>query len=129
MTSSAIETVRAIYDAISTGDMAAIAARLSPDVKISQTRALPWGGEFEGLAGFAQFSRTLREHIASRVEIDRMFEAGEDVVVIGRTIGATKAKETPFEVAVAHVLTVRAGKVTQARYFIDTPAMLAALNA
>jgi uncharacterized protein len=93
MTSAAIDVVRAIYDAISTGDMAAIAARLSPDVRITQTRELPWGGEFEGLAGFAQFSRTLREHISSRVEIDRIFEAGEDVVVIGRTIGATKTKE------------------------------------
>jgi uncharacterized protein len=129
MTSAAIDVVRAIYDAISTGDMAAIAARLSPDVRITQTRELPWGGEFEGLAGFAQFSRTLREHISSRVEIDRIFEAGEDVVVIGRTIGATKTKETPFEVAVAHVLTVRGDKVVQARYFIDTPTMLAALRA
>ncbi len=129
MTSSAIDTVRAIYEAISAGDTAAIAARLSPDVRISQTRELPWGGEFEGLAGFAQFSRTLREHIASRVEVERIFEAGEDVVVIGRTIGATKVKQTPFDVAIAHVLTVQDGKVVQARYFIDTPAMLEALRA
>ena len=129
MTSAAIETVTAIYAAISSGDTPAIVARLSPDIRISQTRELPWGGEFEGLAGFAQFSRTLREHIASRVEIDRIFEAGEDVVVIGRTIGAAKSKETHFEVAIAHVLTVRDGKITRARYFIDTPTMLAALNA
>jgi ketosteroid isomerase-like protein len=32
-------------------------------------------------------------------------------------------------VAVAHVLTVRGDKVVQARYFIDTPTMLAALRA
>jgi uncharacterized protein len=58
-----------------------------------------------------------------------MFAAGEDVVVIGRTIGATKAKQTPFDVAIAHVLTVQGGKVVAARYYIDTPAMLAALGA
>ena len=122
-----IEIVRAIYAAVASGNTAAIVAHLSPDIRVSQTRALPWGGEFEGLAGFAQFSRSLREHIGSRVEIDRIFEAGEDVVVIGRTIGATKAKDAPFDVAVAHVLTVRDDKVVAARYFIDTPAMLAAL--
>lgn len=126
---TAIDTVRAIYDAIAAGDMAAIASRLAPDIRIEQTPELPWGGTFEGLAGFAQFSKTLRTHIDSRVAVDRIFEAGEDVVVIGRTIGQTKANATPFEVAVAHVLTVRDGKVTHARYFIDTPAMLAALNA
>ena len=126
---TAIDTVRAIYDAIATGDTAAIAARLAPDIRIEQTPELPWGGVFEGLAGFAQFSKTLRAHIDSRVAVDRIFEAGADVVVIGRTIGQTKAKAAPFEVAVTHVLTVRDGKVTQARYFIDTPAMLAALNA
>ena len=129
MSSEEIETVRAVYDAISRGDTAAIVARLSPDIAITQTSELPWGGEFEGLAGFAQFSRTLREHIASRVEVERIFEAGEDVVVIGRTIGATKVKQTPFDVAIAHVLTVQDGKVVQARYFIDTPAMLEALRA
>lgn len=128
MSSFAIETVRAIYAAISAGDMALIVPRLSPEIRISQTRALPWGGEFSGLAGFAQFSRTLREHISSRVEIDRVFEAGDDVVVIGRTIGTAKASGAAFEVAIAHVLTVREGKVVEARYFIDTPAMLAALN-
>ena len=126
---TAIDTVRAIYDAIAAGDMAAIAARIAPDIRIEQTPDLPWGGTFEGLAGFAQFSKTLRTHIDSRVAVDRIFEAGDDVVVIGRTIGQTKTNATPFEVAVAHVLTVRDGEVTHARYFIDTPAMLAALNA
>lgn len=126
---TAIDTVRAIYDAIAEGDMAAIAARLAPDIRIEQTPELPWGGVFEGLAGFAQFSKMLRTHIDSRIAVERMFEAGEDVVVIGRTIGQTKANAAPSEVAVAHVLSVRDTKVTHARYFIDTPAMLAALNA
>jgi ketosteroid isomerase-like protein len=127
--SNEIETVRAIYDAISAGDTAAIVSRLAPDIRISQTPELPWGGTFEGLAGFAQFSKTLRTHIDSRVAVERIFEAGADVVVIGRTIGQTKATGAPFDVAIAHVLTVREGKVIEARYFIDTPAMLAALNA
>lgn len=127
--STAIETVRAIYDAIAAGDTPAIVARLSPDVRIWQTPDLPWGGAFEGLAGFGHFGKLLRQHIESRVEVDRIFEAGEDVVVIGRTIGRSKASGAPFEVAVAHVLTVRGGKVAEARYYIDTPAMRAALGA
>ncbi|HYD88358.1 MAG TPA: nuclear transport factor 2 family protein [Vitreimonas sp.] len=124
-----IAIVRAIYDAINAGDAAGIVQHLSPDIRITQTRELPWGGEYEGLAGYAAFAKTLRHHIQSRVEVERIFAAGEDVVVIGRTIGAAKDKHTPFDVAIAHVLTVRGGKVVAARYYIDTPAMLAALSA
>lgn len=129
MSGGAIDIVSGMYDAISSGDTAAIVARLSPDIHIEQTPDLPWGGVFDGMEGFGRFMRTLREHIASRVAVERIFAAGEDVVVIGRTIGTTKVKGTPFDVAIAHVLTVRDGKVVQARYFIDTPAMLAALAA
>jgi uncharacterized protein len=124
-----IAIVRAVYDAINAGDAAGVVAHLAPDIRIAQTPALPWGGEYQGLVGYAQFAKLLRQHIASRVEVERMFAAGEDVVVIGRTIGATKAKQTPFAVAIAHVLTVQGGKVVAARYYIDTPAMLAALEA
>lgn len=126
---SSVEIVRAMYGAMSRGDAAGIVAHLSPDIRVWQTPALPWGGEYEGLAGFRRFGRTLREHVASAVEIDQVFEAGDEVVVIGRTVGATKAKGTPFSVAIAHVLTVKDGKIVRARYFIDTPAMLAALRA
>jgi uncharacterized protein len=129
VSTEAVAIVRAIYDAINAGDAAAIVAHLLPDIRIEQTPALPWGGTFEGLAGFAQFSKTLRRHIESRVAVERMFEAGEDVLVIGRTIGHSKANGAPFDVAIAHVLTLREGRVTQVRYFIETPAMLAALSA
>lgn len=125
----AIAIVSAMYDAISSGDTASIVACLSPEIRIEQTPALPWGGVYDGMEGFGQFMRTLRAHIASRVAVERIFAAGEDVVVIGRTIGTTKAKDTPFDVSIAHVLTVRNAKVVRARYFIDTPAMLAALAA
>ena len=128
MSHEAIDTVRAIYDAIGAGDTAAIAARFAADVRIEQTPELPWGGVYDGLAGFAKFSATLRAHIESRVAIDTVFAAGADIVVIGHTIGKTKQNGAAFEVAIAHVLTVADGKVTRARYFIDTPAMLAALG-
>ena len=129
MSADAIETVRAVYDAISRGDGPAIVARLAPEIVIEQTPDLPWGGRYEGLAGYAKFASILRSHIDSKVTVDRIFAAGEDVVVTGRTIGATKRNAVAFEVAIAHVLTVREGKVVRARYFIDTPAMLAALSA
>jgi uncharacterized protein len=121
-----LETVNALYAAINAGDGAAMAALYAPDVVITQTPDLPWGGEHRGHAGLAAFGKALRTHIDSKVTIERMFEAGEDVVVIGRTIGATK-QGTAFDVAIAHVLTVQQGKITRARFFIDTSAMREAL--
>lgn len=129
MSTEAIAIVRTVFDAIARGDAPAIVAHLSPAIRITQTTDLPWGGVYEGLAGYGRFAGILRQHIDSRVEVERVFSAGEHVVVIGRTVGTTKAKQTPFDVAIAHVLTVRDGKIVEARYFIDTPNMLAALAA
>src|SRR5574338_100755 len=126
---SPIDIAGALYDAINAADMPAIMALYAPDVRISQSPTLPWGGEYEGLAGLARFGAALRVHIDSKVTIERFIEAGDDVVVLGRTIGTTKQSKTPFNVAIVHVLTVRNEKIVRAQYFIDTPAMLRALKA
>lgn len=123
-----IDIAGALYDAINANDMPTIMALYAPDVRISQTTALPWGGEYEGLAGLARFGAALRLNIDSKVTIERLMEAGDDVIVFGRTIGTTKQTKTPFNVAIVHVLTVRNDKIVRAQYFIDTPAMLRALQ-
>jgi len=123
-----VEIAGALYDAINENDMPAIMALYAPDVRISQSDALPWGGDYEGLAGLARFGAALRLHIDSKVTIERLIEAGEDVVVLGRTIGKAKKTKATFNVAVVHVLTVRNAKIVRAQYFIDTPAMQKALK-
>lgn len=63
------------------------------------------------------------------MEIERVYEAGDHVVQIGRTRGTVNATGVEFDVAEAHIWEVRDGKAISMRAYIDTPAMLQALSA
>ena len=127
--SPAVDVVRAIYDALSAGDLAAVFGHLDETCTITQDARLPWGGEFRGHDGFATFGLALRGAIESQVTIDAIFEADGDVFQVGRTKGSVNATCAPFDVAEVHRWTIRDGKAVAAHFAIDTPAMLAALGA
>lgn len=59
------------------------------------------------------------EFIQSRVEVERFIDAGEHVVVIGRTHGTVRATGSAFDVPVAHVWEVRGGRLLRFQPYID----------
>jgi hypothetical protein len=96
-------------------------------VEFRQTQLLPWGGCFRGHDGAREFFERLRNAIESAVTVERFIEAGDHVAVTGRTRGHTRSGRSAFEVAIAHVWTVRDGRVSRFEAYIETPAMPAAL--
>jgi ketosteroid isomerase-like protein len=125
---SNIETVRAIYAAMGSGDIASLFGYIAPDCVIVQDARLPWGGRFVGHDGFATFGLRLRENIESKVTTSAMFAADGDVIQVGKTAGTTIANKTAFEIDEVHRWTIRDGRAVAAHFSIDTPAMLAALG-
>jgi ketosteroid isomerase-like protein len=123
------DLVRAVYDAYDRRDAEAVFAGLSPDVVLLQNVALPWGGRFDGIEGARRFLRLLSEHVDSRVEVQQVVPAGDRVVVVGRTRGTVRATGAAFDLPAVHVWSVRGGEVARVEYYVDTPAMLAALAA
>ena len=123
-----IDVVRAIYDAFARKDLEAILSLMDPAITIEQDPALPWGGRFEGHDGFGRFSMTLLGEIDSAVTIESMFQAGEHVVQHGRTAGTVRSTGTAFDIAECHVWRIVDGRAVEARYFIDSAAMLQALG-
>jgi ketosteroid isomerase-like protein len=123
-----IEVVRRMYDAFAATDLETILAVTDPDIEIVQTPQLPWGGEFHGQDGLGEFFGKLTTAISSRVTIENVFAAGDQVVQVGRTAGTVNATGTAFDVDEVHVLTLRDGKVIRFQATIDTPAMLDALG-
>lgn len=117
------------YRAMAEGDAATVLAMIDPSITIWQTEALPWGGHYEGMDGFAAFFGKLRETITSKVEVEQIFEAGDHVIQVGRTRGTVNATGAEFDVAEVHIWEIRNGKAVDFRSHIDTPAMLAALQA
>ena len=94
---------------------------------IEQDPALPWGGRWEGYDGLGEFSAALRGQIESAVTIESMFQAGEHVVQHGRTAGTVRATGAAFDIAECHVWRIVEGRAVEARFFIDSAAMLEAL--
>ena len=66
--------------------------------------------------------------IDSTVTVERFIDAGDHVAAVGRTRGRTRAGGGAFDPAVAHVWTVRDGRIAQLEVYIDTPAMQEALG-
>jgi ketosteroid isomerase-like protein len=122
------ELVARIYDAMAARDLDSLVQMLDPAVTVWQTEELPWGGSYEGTDGFAEFAIKLVSTITSAVEIERLYEAGDHVVQAGRTRGTVNATGVEFDIAETHIWDVRDGKAMSMRAYIDTPAMLEALD-
>ena len=127
MSSPAVQVVKEMYEAFARRDVAKVFSHFAPDLEIRQTSALPWGGVYHGHAGAQVFFERLTQQITSTVTIERIIDAVEHVVVIGRTAGRVNATGTTYDVPLAHVWRVREGLVMEVEFHIDTPIMLAAL--
>jgi uncharacterized protein len=126
---SNIAIVEEIYQAFETGALDRVVALCDPDCVIVQADDLPWGGRHVGLDGLATFGALLGGTTHSVVTIGELFEAGDRVIQSGRTRGHVLATGVEFDIPEVHVWTIKNGKITAAAFYIDTPAMVAALEA
>jgi uncharacterized protein len=130
MAATNLDLVRSLYDAFARGDQEFIADAFDPEVEFHQTEQLPWGGHYKGYPeGVQPFFTRLKSHVNSRVEVERIWEAGDAVVVVGRTRGQVRASGKQFDLSAVVIWRIRNGKVISFEPFIDTPAMLEALAA
>ena len=129
MSEANVKVVKSLYDAFGRQDRGAILALVDPMIEIQQCDLLPWGGTYKGLGGLQNFFTKLLSNVDSQLDRNQFIDAGDDVVMIGRTHGKTKEKGTPFDVTAIHVWTVRNGKIVGFHPYIDTPAMLKVLAA
>lgn len=125
--SASIELVERIYEASANGDIDALVAMAAPGLVIQQDPALPWGGRFEGPDGVREFFSRLSGTVETGVTTDALFAAGDQVIQYGRSRGTVRSNGATYDIPECHVWTVVGEKVTDVRFFIDTPSMLEAL--
>jgi ketosteroid isomerase-like protein len=128
VSASNIEIVKEAYARHQRGDIAGVFVLLSPHIEIRQTTELPWGGVFRGHDGARRFFGLLMQHTAAMPQPTKIFEASEEVVVIGRLKGVAKATSSPIDLDIVHVWTVRDGLAVRFCTYIDTPQMKNALG-
>src|ERR1700736_4071610 len=120
-----VEIIRQVYEAFATQDLDALLALSSPACVITQDASLPWGGRHLGHEGVTNFALTLVGAIDSTVTIEALFEADGHVIQYGRTRGTVRSNGKAFDVPEVHAWRVEDGKVVEAHFALDTPAMLA----
>ena len=75
---------------------------------------------FRGREGVEQYIGTLREVWSEyRFEPERFLDAGDRVVVFARIVGKGRASGAPFELEIAQVWTIHAGRATSLQAYRD----------
>jgi ketosteroid isomerase-like protein len=84
---------------------------------------------YRGLEGVHQWQRLMDEIWADwDFQAERFFDAGDQVAVFVRTSGIARQSGAPVEIPVAHVLTLRDGRVTRLKVFLDRHEALEAVG-
>ena len=123
-----IELVSKFYESLNQNDIETVLSLLHEDFEVTQSELLPWGGKFKGEAGFVKFSRLMLDAISPQAEAQEFIQAGENVIVLGRSRGRVNSNAALFDVRIVHIWAVADDKLLRFDVYIDTPAMKEALT-
>lgn len=129
--SSAVETVRRLYDALGRGDVPSLLALMPSEIEWTEAERFPYyagtwrtpQAVIDGLLvplarDWIVFSATPTDYVAE----------GERVVAFGTYSGTHKATGRSFTAPFAHLWTVRRDKITEFVQYTDTAKVLEALH-
>ena len=120
-----IQTVKDFFAAIGRGDREALLALVAEDIEwIIPGEDWPLAGTHRGHAGLADLLQKANETVeTSYPEPPEFIAQGDRVLVVGFATGRIKATNRTFEDHWVFAITVRNGKLTNIREYIDTQAL------
>ena len=119
-----IQTVKAFFAALGRGDEDALLALVAEDIEwIIPGEDWPLAGTRHGHAGLMDLLETAAKAMETSTEPREFVAQGDRVLVIGFAKGKVKATNKPFEDDWIFAITVRDGKLTSIREYVDTQAL------
>jgi ketosteroid isomerase-like protein len=119
-----IQTVKKFLAAICNGDREALLALVAEDIEwIIPGKDWPLAGTYRGHAGLAKLLETASSSMETSTEPREFVAQGDRVLVVGFAKGRIKATDKTFEDDWIFAITVREGKVTSIREYVDTQAL------
>ena len=119
-----IQTVKDFFAAIGRGDREGLLALVAEDIEwIIPGEDWPLAGTRRGHAGLADLLQTASKTVETSTEPREFVAQGDRVLVVGFARGKIKATNKTFEDDWVFAITVRNGKVTNIREYIDTQAL------
>jgi hypothetical protein len=121
-----IQLIKEAYAAFSRGDIPALLNTLTEDVDWftpGPPDILPYAGSRRGREGVAQFFAQLAEAEETELfEIQEFIAQGDKVAATGKYRGRIKASGQSYEGELAHIFTLKGGKIARFHEYIDTTA-------
>jgi uncharacterized protein len=123
-------TVRDHYAASTRGDLQAMMADVSPQVRWTEMQGFPCAGTWIGPQAVADnvFAVLGAQWDGYRFELERLVDAGETIVGIGSYRGTFRATGKPMQARVAHVWQLQDGRIVAFEQFTDTLLVRAAMS-
>ena len=120
-----VQTVKDFFAAMGGGDKQSLLALAAEDIEwIIPGEDWPLAGTHRGHAGLADVLQKASEEVETSFPKPPEFVAqGDRVLVVGVATGKIKATNKPFKDDWVFDITVRDGKVTNIREYIDTQAL------
>ena len=124
-----VRTVKDFFAAIGRGDKEGLLALIAEDIEwIIPGEDWPLAGTHRGHAGLADLLQTASKSIETSTEPSEFVAQGDRVLVVGFAKGKIKATNKTFEDHFVFAITVRGGKLTNIREYIDTQALARAAH-
>ena len=119
-----IQTVKDFFAAIGCGDREALLALVAEDIEwIIPGNNWPLAGTHHGHAGLADLLETASTSIETSTEPREFVAQGDRVLVVGFARGKIKVTNKTFEDNWIFAITVREGRLTNIREYVDTQAL------
>jgi ketosteroid isomerase-like protein len=119
-----VQTVKDFFAAIGGGDKEGLLALVAEDLEwIIPGEDWPLAGTRHGHAGLADLLKTASETMETSTEPLEYVAQGDRVLVVGFANGKVKATNRTFKDDWVFAITVRDGKLTRIREYVDTQAL------
>jgi len=119
-----VQTVKDFFAAIGRGDREGLLALVAEDIEwIIPGEDWPLAGTHRGHAGLADLLKTASKSIETSTEPREFVAQGDRVLVVGFAKGKIKATNKTFEDDWIFAITVRDGRLTNIREYVDTQAL------
>jgi hypothetical protein len=122
-TQESVHIVKDAFAAIRRGDMQGLLALSVGGIEWIIPGEWPLAGTYRGHAGVADLFQRASETVETSTEPREFVAQGDRVLVVGFSKGRVKATNRTFEDHWVFACTVRNGKVTNIREYIDTLAL------
>ena len=122
-----IQAAKDFFAALARGDREALLTLVSEDIEwIIPGKDWPLAGTHRGHAGLTDLLETASSSMETSTEPREFVAQGDRVVVAGFASGKVKATNKPFEDDWVFAITVRDGRLTSIREYVDTQALAGA---